>query len=60
MNHGSISVRINIIIIIIIIIIITETIQHITEASEQLAPTKYVKRHDGGSESYPSETGRSS
>jgi len=25
----------------------SETIQHITAACEQLAPTKYVKRHDG-------------
>jgi len=25
----------------------SETIQHITAASEQLAPTEYVKRHDG-------------
>jgi len=25
----------------------TETIQHITAACEQLAPTEYVKRHDG-------------
>ena len=24
-----------------------ETTQHITAACEQLAPTKYVKRHDG-------------
>jgi hypothetical protein len=24
-----------------------ETIQHITAACEQLAPTEYVKRHDG-------------
>jgi len=29
-----------------IIIIIIIIIQHITAASEQLAPTKYVKRHD--------------
>ena len=26
---------------------ISETIQHITAACEQLAPTEYVKRHDG-------------
>jgi len=25
----------------------SETIQHITAACEQLAPTEYVKRHDG-------------
>jgi len=25
----------------------SETIQHITAACEQIAPTKYVKRHDG-------------
>ena len=25
----------------------SETIQHITAASEQLAPTEYLKRHDG-------------
>ena len=25
----------------------SETIQHITTACEQLAPTEYVKRHDG-------------
>jgi len=25
----------------------SETIQHITVACEQLAPTEYVKRHDG-------------
>jgi hypothetical protein len=25
----------------------TETIQHITAACEQLAPTEYIKRHDG-------------
>jgi len=32
---------------IIIIIIIIRDIQHITAACEQLAPTEYVKRHDG-------------
>jgi hypothetical protein len=32
---------------IIIIIIIIIVIQHITAACEQLAPTEYVKRHDG-------------
>jgi hypothetical protein len=26
---------------------VSETIQHITAACEQLAPTEYVKRHDG-------------
>ena len=25
----------------------SETIEHITAACEQLAPTEYVKRHDG-------------
>jgi len=35
----------------------SETIQHITAACEQLAPTEYVKKH---SQNYPSETGRSS
>ena len=46
----EVVVRVNKIIIIIIIIIIikeSETIQHITAACEQLAPTEYVKRHDG-------------
>jgi len=32
---------------IIIIIIIIIIIQHITAACEQLAPTEYIKRHDG-------------
>ena len=34
-------------VIVIIIIIIIIIIQHITAACEQLAPTEYVKRHDG-------------
>jgi len=33
----------------------SETIQHITAASEQLAPTKYVKRHDGLAKIIPQE-----
>jgi ribosomal protein L37E len=28
----------------------SEAIQHITAACEQLAPTEYVKRHDGAAE----------
>ena len=38
----------------------SETIQHITAACEQLAPTEYVKRQRWTSQSYPSEIGRSS
>jgi len=37
----------------------SEKIQHITVACEQLAPTKYRKRHDG-LPNHPSETTRSS
>jgi len=51
--------------IIIIIIIIrrgkeSETIQHITAACEQLAPTEYVKRHDGVAKIIHHKQGRSS
>jgi len=38
----------------------SETIQHITAACQQLAPTEYVKRHDGLAKIIPSETSRSS